>query len=362
MEGPDRGGIVRLRFDTSKQKDPTKEKGVQVSYAPAKRKVAQWRWYLILFVVSSPLLYFFGKLLVSFLIVTAPGYLSLEKVSVNSAATGYVERVNVRVGDTVAEGDVLVELGSPALDEREYMLRSELRNLTVPFPSSTPETEALLRERIRLAGREVAYQEEKREKVQFLFDQGAATIAELNLAEADVTRAEFTLNQARSELTAQWSRTRRDASTEEQRTVRCEMIKAELEVVRQQRGRLAQRALFPGRVLDIFIGEGEVLSPGTPMLLMGRVDQPYVLAYLDTRYGKYGMAGRKAWVKFAGGDRIEAIVREDSSLSKRLPADLSSPIGSRDIMIVVKLDFLEPVPEPACIDALPVSLRFHFAW
>jgi multidrug resistance efflux pump len=353
---------VRLRFDANKSKDPTREKGVQVPYAPAKRKVSQWRWYLIVFIVSSPLLYFITKLLLSFLIVTAPGYLSLEKVSINCAATGYVNRMNVQVGDTVPEGYVLVELGSPALDEREYMLRSELRSLASPLPPPGLHTEALLRERTRLANRNVAYQEEKRKKVHFLVDQGAATIAELNLAEADVNRAQITLNQAQSELTDRLNRARRDRTTEEQIALRCQLLKAELEVVKQQRGRLAQKALFPGRVLDIFVGEGEILSPGTPMLLMGRVDQPYVVAYLDTKYAKYGVAGRKAVVKFDHGDRIEAIVREDSSLSKRLPADLSSPIGSRNLMILVKLDFLTPVPEPECIDALPVSLRFHFAW
>ena len=98
------------------------------------------------------------------------------------------------------------------------------------------------------------------------------------------------------------------------------------------------------------------------MLLLGRIDKPSVVAYLDPKYAKYALAGRTATVKLPGGNAIKATVREDANLSKRLPADLSSPISSRDLMILVKLDFLGPIPAEKSIDGMPVSMRYNFIW
>ena len=78
---------MKVRFDNRQAQDPTRVKGVQVPYAPSKRQVAQWRWYLTLLIVAAPLLYLLWKLLMPYITVSAPGYISLEKVSINSTAS-----------------------------------------------------------------------------------------------------------------------------------------------------------------------------------------------------------------------------------------------------------------------------------
>lgn len=353
---------MKVRFNTKRQKDPTRDQGMKVPYAPAKRRVAQWRWHLILLVVSSPLIYFLFKLMFSLVIITAQGLVALEKISINSSSTGYVDHINVQVGDTVPQDYMMVELGSPALDEREHVLQAELSHLGSSLSPSGLRTEILLRNRIELARKNVAYHKEKLGKVRFLFDQGAATIAELNQAEADYGQAQFTLNQVQRELSTQLEKTRRDQlQPEVQYSSRRQLILAELETIKEQRKRLEQRAPFLGRILDIFIQEGKTLSPGTPILLMGRMDSPYIVAYLDPKYTKYALSGYKATIKFPDGKTLRAQVRENSTLTMRLPADLSSPIGDRDLMILVKLDFLAPLSRVESIDGLPVTVRFDFA-
>ena len=353
---------MKVRFNTKRQKDPTRDQGIKVPYAPAKRRVAQWRWYLILLVVSSPLIYFLFKLVFSYVTISAQGIIALEKISINSSSTGYVDQINVQVGDTVPQGYMMVELGSPALDERKHVLQAELNNLGSSLLPSGLRTERLLRNRIELTRKNVAYHKEKLGKVRFLFDQGAVTIAELNQAEAGYDRARFTLNQAQRELSTQLEKTRRDQlQPEVQSSSRRQLILAELETIKEQRKRLEQRAPFLGRILDIFIQEGKTLSPGSPILLMGRMDSPYIVAYLDPKYAKYALSGYNATIKLPDGKTLRAQVRENSTLTRRLPADLSSPIGDRDLMILVKLDFLVPLSRAESIDGLPVTVRFDFA-
>jgi len=59
------------------------------------------------------------------------------------------------------------------------------------------------------------------------------------------------------------------------------------------------------------------------------------------------------------GQIFAAKVIRDLGLTKQLPADLASPIGSRDLMIVVHLEPVEEIPSMFMIDGLPVSARYH---
>jgi hypothetical protein len=43
--------------------------------------------------------------------------------------------------------------------------------------------------------------------------------------------------------------------------------------------------------------EGESVSTGSSLLLLGRSDKPSVIAYLPPKYGKYARKGQKAVVK-----------------------------------------------------------------
>ena len=99
-------------------------------------------------------------------------------------------------------------------------------------------------------------------------------------------------------------------------------------------------------------------SSGTPIQLLGSTDQPHVVAYLPTQHARYARKGQRATVRLADGTTLPAIVRQDATLTKRLPADLSSPIGSRDIMLLVHLDLGAPLPAIQWVDGLPVSVRF----
>jgi hypothetical protein len=85
-----------------------------------------------------------------------------------------------------------------------------------------------------------------------------------------------------------------------------------------------------------------------------------VVAYLAPKYVKYAQIGRYATVTLPGGRKLKARVSENANLTKRLPADLSSPIGSRDLMLLVNLELLMPLPEIQRVDGLPVSVRFHY--
>jgi multidrug resistance efflux pump len=350
-----------LKFSfQKKEKDPNIVHGMKVPYAPAKRQAAKWRWYLILFIVSSPLLYFLFKLILFQVIVTAQGFISLEKVAVNSTSTGTIQKLYATVGQELTSGSMIARLYNADLSSQKIMLEAELSALDHPEISYDPSQEVLLRKRIDLIKEVLNFEQKYFASVNFLFNQGAATVAELDLARGRKTKAELDHYHARFELGRLLeSRQKHPILPEIEAEKMRRQINAKIKALELQQARLSQTLPYDGRILDVFAKEGESVSTGSSLLLLGRSDKPSVIAYLSPKYAKYARTGQKAVVKLPNGQTVQAKVNTDSNLTKRLPADLSSPIGSRDLMLLVSLELESLLPDFQWVDGLPVSVRFQ---
>jgi multidrug resistance efflux pump len=352
--------MMKINFDENKQRDPRREGAMKVTYAPAKRKVALFRWYLILLIVGSPLLYFFGKMLYLLLVVNAPGYVSLNKTPLNASTAGVVGKIVVKPGDVVHPGDPLVLLNDPRLDERESILRAELQTLHSSLPPTGSNKKTLLRDRIDLAKNMVDYQEKRLQQVRYLFGQGAATQAEIDVVYARYTQARYAYNQEESRFTEWLDNAKREASAPSVHAdLRTTQIRTNLDAIEKQRKKLIHVATVDARILDVFVREGVVVSPGSNLLLLGDLKHTVITCYLNPKYVRYSKAGEKATLKFPDNRKYIATVKNDANLTKRLPGDLVSPIGSRDLKVIVQLVPDQPLPDMFMIDGLPVSVRFH---
>ena len=351
---------MKINFDENKQRNPQREREMKVPYAPAKRKTARFRWYLILLIVSSPLLYFFGKMLYLLFVVNAPGYVTLNKVPVNASIAGVVAEIAVKPGEMVEQGDLLIILNDLRLDQREKILQAELQTLNIPSSLISFGSETALRDRVHVAEKMVEYQKKRLQQFRYLFQQGAATQAELDEAHSRYNQARLTYGQAVIQFSEWQDKTKKEASIPSIHTnVRNAQIAAELSTIQNQREALSYSSTHRFKVLDVFVQEGEALSPGSKMLLLGDLEQTAITCYLDPRYIRYSKAGTRATLKFPDGKKGLATVVNDTNLAQRLPGDLASPIGNRNLQLVVQLVPDQPLPSKYLIDGLPVSVRFH---
>jgi multidrug resistance efflux pump len=349
---------MKIRFDSPKERDPNRDKGIRLPYSPGKRRSVRWRWYLVLLLLCSPLLYFLFNLGITRLLVSATGFVSLDPVAVNSSAAGVLEQLAVEVGQDVKAGQELAVLVNAQLNEREYILRSELAALHPDNEGENP-VAGLHSERIGLARNQADYRFELLKKVRRLYKNGAATIAELSLAEAQHNQALFNLNEARASFNNYQEKRRYGSSGESRETMsRVGRLEAELLAVGGQRERLIQKAPESGRVLEIFASPGESLAVGAPILTLGRADRPAVIAYLNPKYADYAQAGKKTRVRFSDGMVMNAVVRNNTRLTKRVAPEAGSFASAPERMLVVELDFIEELIGDKRIEGLPVKVRF----
>ena len=101
---------------------------------------------------------------------------------------------------------------------------------------------------------------------------------------------------------------------------------------------------------------------GEPLVLIGTRDRPYVRAFLQPQDVKIVEPGHGATVSIPGGPSVEAQVRTRPTQARRLPADFSSVIRTRDIMVLVRFDFVGPLPVERSVEGLSVDVRFHRFW
>jgi multidrug resistance efflux pump len=351
---------MKVRFDSPKERDPNRNKGIRLPYAPGKRSNVRWRWYLVLLLLCSPLLYFLFNLGLTRMFVSAHGIVSLDPVTVNSSTAGVLKHLSVKVGQDVKAGEELAVLVNLELNERDHILRSELAALDSNDREAMAENSAagFHFEKIGLAQKQADYRFDLLKKVRRLFDNGAATIAELSLAEAQHNQALYNLNDARSSYNNFQEKSGNGTSAERRETLaRVGRLEAELLAVGDQRERLIQKAPESGRVLENFAAPGQALSVGAPILSIGRVERPSVIAYLDPKHADYAQAGSKARVRFSDGTVMDAVVRDNTRLTKRLSPETSYGSAPKR-MLVVELDFLEELAPEKRVEGFPVNVRF----
>ena len=351
---------MKIQF-SNRDKDPSVHHGVKIPYAPAKRKFAQWRWYLILLIVSSPLLYFLFKMGLSFVVVTAQGYISLDKIAVNCNVNGIVDTITVEIGQEVIAGKVIANLRDPDLLSQKRQVEAELNSIGTGQQMHSNAREQLFNNRINLTRRVLASQNNHFRSMSFLFEQGAATLAELTTSEEQRDKAQSDYDNAVYERQSYDEGKNQQLSMVNPGLNREQMrLTAQLKSIEEHLARMPQITPYDGRILEILATPGEALSPGAPIVTVGRSDKPYVVAYLNPKYAKYAQQGRSARITLPDGTKMNATVREDAQVTQRLPAHLISPIGSRGNMLLVKLDLSAPLPSIHWVDGLPVYIRFIF--
>lgn len=346
---------MKIRFDPPEHRSPDRDQGVKVLYSETRRAAAKWRWYLVLLIVASPLIYFLATILEAILVVEADGYIQLEQIEIHAPVNGRIDKLHIRLQDSVTVNQPIIQISDLALTNRYRRLKDELDALTQEkrIAESTTSQNAIQSRHI-FAIKQREYYEKRLRTYESLYRQGAATIAELNTARAEYEDALNTVSI--SALASQ-----RLPTESRQRDLRLRSLNLEFAAASDLINLQLITAPKESKVADVFVHEGEYVSTGTPLARLVSQDQTSINGFLAPRYADYAVVGQSATVTFPNGDKKKAVISEIPELTSRLPGDASSVFSKRPVMILVKLEFDEPplAPLPA---GLPVKLRFHYNW
>ncbi|PWK29708.1 multidrug resistance efflux pump [Pseudomonas sp. OV226] len=340
---------MKIRFDSQKEHNPTEEHGLNVLYAPGKRMAFRLRWYLILFLVASPLLWLFGKFFYGVLVIDAPAQLLLPIQEVRSRDAARVEQVFVTVGDHVQADQLLVNLDNPEWRARLLQLAA------MPVEAARRGDSDLGRKERQLLKARVGRAEQRVQQLESLLQQGAATRGEVLAAQAerDGFRSGL-LAFERREQTVLQSPQGFDREVIQQN--------AEQQWLKTRLAALLVKAPQSGRIAEVLVTPGESVGPGTVLMRLEQVTDPLLWIYLEPLNINYARAGQPLKVHMPDGEWLDAHVVRAVDSAARTPTVLRGPFAASEMGLQVAARFDQPLPARWRIDQLPLSVHFPYDW
>ena len=339
---------MKIRFSSEKERNPTQEQGLKVLYAPGKRTAFRLRWYLILLLVASPLLWLAVQLGYGFWLVKAPAQLRLPTVELRAREAARVAEVQVEPGQRVVAGQPLLRLDSPEWRARLAQLEAlDQAGDSGKAPGSERE-EQLLQLQVQRA-------EQRLQRFQTLLAQGAATRAEVQTAQDQRDAQELQLLAFRRE---------RRLSAERSPAENRELIQRESEQhwLESRLDELELRAPENGQVAEVLVNPGENVGPGTVLMRLTGAGEPQLWIYLEPRHGHYAAPGQAFEVRLPDGRMLSGRVVQQTDSVRRLPSDLRSPFSATQMGLVVAAQLDQPLPGSWRIDQLPLEVHFAKDW
>jgi multidrug resistance efflux pump len=344
---------VKIRFDTRPER-PDEQHGIRVPYAPEKRKPPVWRWYLLLLLFLSPVLYFAWTLVQPQLVVSAPGYLRLNRYPLAAPLPGYVRDLNATEGKRVPRGAPLLRIEDPDLEGAIAAAEKELTQLKKARKLQGAKTVRMLEERAALLAARVKRERNGVRELERLFRQGAATLSELEGAKERLARVESDYADIRYRLEAERLKAEEAAAA----SSRIPALEASLQKLYRQREREWVAAPASGVVTGVEAKEGLFVERDAHLLDILDENPPWVEAYFDPRHFDEIEKGALAVVRFLDGKRFDARIVRDPVLSSRLPGDFAV-LRENKRAVVVRLRFVEPLPPRYRVANLPVRVTLR---
>lgn len=320
---------MKVRFRSPRARRPEHDRGLKVPYGAARRSGYRLRWYLIVVLVSIPVVYLgysFAQLL---LISELPGRVLLKRLEVSAPVDAEVIAVPVAPGDRVDAGAPVLGLRDPARSEERGELRAVLDSVT----------QALARqrgERQRLAARWATSLQQPRQRLQELQALRAAGAA----TRGEVRRAEQELAETRVARDV-------DLAAAERRIGELERRRAELQArLDAVTGTGIERTLTApvDAVVDtvtadagLFVSGGETLMT---LLVPGRAT---LVLYVSPRDASRLDPGTRLTLTFPDRTGYAAEVADLGAASEPLPAPLAGAFSSPEGMRRLRLSLREPL-------------------
>ena len=338
------------------KKEATVEKGIKIPYPAERRKPPIWRWYAILLIFLSPVVYFAWTISKPMLLMEAPGFVRIGIYRVDAPRSGRVVALHVREGDEVAKGEKMLLLKDPDVDptieglkkrltilsEREKKVRQALDNDT-----------KLLTLRMAKISRRIESLKKEVKSLAFLVEEGAATEPELDRVKSVLMRWQERFDDLRHRKIALKS----DPELDKLRTEKIRLL-SQLRIWRSRSKSLEIVAPTEGVVASLDVGEGFDVQKGAHLLDVLDQDRYFIQGYFSPSYFDDLVPGKRVVVRFEDGFMLNAVVERPPEVSARFPKDFAV-LKEIKRAVVVRLKPEKPIPQRYRVANMPVKIYLN---
>ncbi|HAS24309.1 HlyD family secretion protein [Vibrio splendidus] len=345
---------MKVKFHLDKKNKPQSDDGVKVAYGQAKRGGYRFRWYLILSLVISPLLfvaYFFFK---TNILVIAPAIITSYPVTLTAKVAGVVGPIPIEGGTRVEQSQTVIQLTNLEIEAQIEFIHSELLGLDVNLPS---DIEALHLNGLAETRRNLSKVQEIQKRYEEYRRKG-------QVSDVDYASIVGMGNSLNNQLNQQKLDFQNAKLAEEERALAGPVSQArralmkDLALKRVIEQGLSIKSPYTGHVVDIHVVEGQRVFEGDELVTIAKNTVPNIVAYLDPKYLEDSVKGANVLIKFPNGSSFEAEVSDSVEVVSKLPSQLVSPFEGQPTYLKVVLDFVKEPPGEYWVEGMTVEARF----
>jgi Multidrug resistance efflux pump len=285
--------------------------------------------------------------------VISPGNIRLEKINITAPEAVTVETVSFTRGTHLKKGQMLFTIKINSQPERLTLLKAEREVLAEAYSTKTDTTN--LKRLLTLAKGEVQYHRKILEDTKELFNKGAATKAELNLAESKLASETVSLIRLQGEL-----KKLAEESIPTQYKVRLKEIDEEIRLLESKQKPITINSPDDGVITDIYVSPKQVIEKGSMLAILASTESIKMVAYVDPADLHFVSKDSPVTIRFPGGKIIKAKVKTYPGMVQPMSGTLTTPFSNNQIALRVELEPIEPIPQDFLVDGLPFSVHWGF--
>jgi len=236
---------------------------------------------------------------ISYSISMTGDLLPLMQVDLFPKISGYLEKIYVRLGDTVRKGQLVAQI-----DQVDYLQKvkeaearvSQVRAQLLEIETGTRVEELRqAEEAVRQAESRYNNAKIQRERIEALYKRGVISKKEFDLSEM-----EYTVSEAQLEASREHLKLLREGARKEVREAALAKLNEAEAILAQEKLKLQYTKIlapFSGEISRRYVDEGALVSPSTPIANLVHTDTLKVVANILEKDIPYLKAGMKAKIK-----------------------------------------------------------------
>ncbi|GAM78031.1 hypothetical protein JCM19241_759 [Vibrio ishigakensis] len=352
---------MKIEFKLDKQKAPTVDQGVKVTYGEARRTGYRLRWFLLLAAIIGPSVAAAYWLFLPKVLTIAPGVVTYHAISLRVDRDSTIEEISVSEGEEVEQGETLLRLKDDVLNTEIRYLTDEIAKLKEHAQLNEEDDQKIAVYEKAVADAFKNFEEVKQIKKKFdrYNAQGQVSTSDYVVVLNNYASAQNQLSQSQIELSDAINEMENELiAGDVAKTLRS--LENELLVKKTERRELTLQAPFDARVIQIADVVGKNMEEDDRVVTVADSDQaPEITAYLDAKYVDEARLNSEAVVILPNGDKHDVVVSKPIELAAKLPQHLAKPFKGQKALIQVSLQLVN-VPEDTSefVEGMPVEVRF----
>lgn len=324
-----------------------------VQYAPSKRHLPKWQWYLLGLVLFSPVAYFVIRLSIENIVVTAPGYILFHEINVRSPENGYLESLDVSEGEEIKKGKIVAHFASPEIDQTIRYLKNEI-NILEELKQKDKNTEiARLNQLINATERYLEESLSYYEGLKKFRDRGMITVLQLNTALKDLHAAKTQLSELQRQITI--SKKRHVEHIESSYNEKIRQLQYELAKTLAIQHLFVLKSPVNGAITYIPTHAYEQVTKNQILIHINDHDELRIKAFLDAKHVDEVSRGQVVTITLPDRKKISGTIINTPNLARVEPgASKIIKTGSNKIELIIKPT--SPITTPYRVHNIPVKV------